>query len=213
MVERVFPSLTRSRLIALAVVVAFVTGAAAYRAGKPERPGEGSADVGFLHDMIVHHEQAVAMSYPAVNSVTDAEVRGFAKDILAAQQYEIGLMEGWLRRWGYQRESDRRFAMEWADHRHPRYRMPGMATEAELEELTDATGAQAEDLFLALMIPHHRGGVDMAKAALERAKDPEVRRLAGLIAKAQASEIAEMEATRRRLGFDPVPAEAGTGQH
>ena len=65
--------------------------------------------------------------------------------------------------------------------------------------------------FLALMIPHHRGGVDMAKAALDRAKDPEVRRLADLIAKAQASEIAEMEATRRRLGFAPVPA--GTAHH
>jgi uncharacterized protein (DUF305 family) len=211
MVERVFPSLTRPRLIALALVVAFVTGAAAYRAGRPERPGAGSADVGFLHDMIVHHEQAVTMSYPAVNRVTDDEVRGFAKDILAAQQYEIGLMEGWLRRWGYQRQSDRRFAMEWAGHHHPREHMPGMATEAELEEQADATGTRADDLFLALMIPHHRGGVDMAKAALERAKDPEVRRLAELIAKAQLSEIAEMEATRRRLGFPPVPA--GTAHH
>ena len=206
-----FPSVTRSRLIALALAVAFVTGAAAYRAGKPERPGEGSADVGFLHDMIIHHEQAVAMSYPAVNSVTDAEVRGFAKDILAAQQYEIGLMEGWLRRWGYQRESDRRYAMEWAGHRHPRYQMPGMATEAQLEEQADATGPQADDLFLALMIPHPRGGVEMAEAALEQVDDAEVRELAGLIAKAQASEIAEMEATRRRLGFAPVPAGAETG--
>ncbi len=44
--------------------------------------------------------------------------------------------------------------------------------------------------FAAAMIPHHQGGVDMAKLELQYSHDPELRKLAQDIAAAQEREIA-----------------------
>ena len=43
------------------------------------------------------------------------------------------------------------------------------------------------------MIPHHQAAIDMAKAALEHGKDPEIRQLAEDVIKAQEGEIRQLE--------------------
>ena len=43
--------------------------------------------------------------------------------------------------------------------------------------------------FVTGMIPHHQGAIDMAKVVLEKGKDPEIKKLAQGIVKAQESEI------------------------
>jgi uncharacterized protein (DUF305 family) len=48
--------------------------------------------------------------------------------------------------------------------------------------------------FIKGMLPHHIGAVDMAKIVLEHGKDPDVRKLAAEIIKAQDVEIAFMKA-------------------
>ena len=47
--------------------------------------------------------------------------------------------------------------------------------------------------FLRGMIPHHQGAVDMAKTVLAFGKDPQIRKLAEEIVKAQETEIALMQ--------------------
>ena len=66
--------------------------------------------------------------------------------------------------------------------------MSGMAVEP--------TGDADRD-FVAMMLPHHRGAVAMARVELRYGRDPELRRLAASIVKAQAVEIAEMRVWRR----------------
>ena len=87
--------------------------------------------------------------------------------------------------------------------------MPGMATPGDINRLRSLKGTQADGLFLSLMIPHHRGGVAMAQAVLERSQRPEVRALAQAMMKAQESEIALMQALLQRKGFPPAPDEPG----
>jgi hypothetical protein len=72
--------------------------------------------------------------------------------------------------------------------------------------------------FLAMMVPHHQGAIDMARAVLQHGKDPETRRLAEDIIAAQQVEIDSM---RRRLVLlrggdrpgEPYPALSGTRGH
>ncbi|WP_233806365.1 CopM family metallochaperone [Paraburkholderia sp. HP33-1] len=47
--------------------------------------------------------------------------------------------------------------------------------------------------FVAHMIPHHQGAIEMAQAELKYGKDPEIKQLARNIIKAQHDEIAFMQ--------------------
>jgi hypothetical protein len=62
--------------------------------------------------------------------------------------------------------------------------------------------------FLAMMIPHHQGAVDMARLALIYGNDPLTRRLAEEIIASQTVEISAMHERLAilRLGDDPNPA-------
>ncbi|MDI3340352.1 MAG: DUF305 domain-containing protein, partial [Sphaerobacter sp.] len=49
-----------------------------------------------------------------------------------------------------------------------------------------------DESFIALMIDHHQGAIDMAKLAQDRAEHPEIRQLAQNIITAQQREIEQM---------------------
>ena len=61
--------------------------------------------------------------------------------------------------------------------------------------------------FLAMMIPHHEGAVEMARLALIHGRDPLTRKLAEEII---ASQVVEIEGMKRRLAI--LRAKSGAGQ-
>jgi uncharacterized protein (DUF305 family) len=68
--------------------------------------------------------------------------------------------------------------------------------------------------FLAMMIPHHQGAIDMAELVLRFGRDPLVRQLAEDIIAAQRAEIASMQkrldVLENRAPDDRYPALGGT---
>lgn len=76
-----------------------------------------------------------------------------------------------------------------------------------------AIPADPDVAFMAGMIPHHQGAIDMAKIALEHGKDPAVRALAQKVIAAQEAEIAEMKAWLAKRGAAPAPAGATADDH
>jgi uncharacterized protein (DUF305 family) len=204
LVESVAP---RSRLqwIVLAVALLFLAVATGYaiRAFAEPDPDELSAvDQGFLLDMIDHHEQAVEMAIIAQERASDPIVQSFAGEVILQQRWELGVMETVLGRSGLERSFDPdRPAMGWMGMATvPSSRMPGMASEEQLEELRTAPPDEVNRLFLELMAEHHRAGVHMAEYEAENGSNPYVRQFAGDIARNQTSEVAEYERALERLG-------------
>jgi uncharacterized protein (DUF305 family) len=62
------------------------------------------------------------------------------------------------------------------------------------KDMTMAFTGNPDVDFAQGMIPHHQGAIDMAKVVLKYGKDPEMKKLAEEIVKAQDTEIAFMKA-------------------
>ncbi len=169
-------------------------------------PGTMSAEAGFARDMQVHHQQAVQLSVLVRDRSQNEEVRQLALDIATSQGQQAGQMYAWLASWGLpQAPPGERMAwmalptLDGEDgHTHGDAgmaggAMPGYAGEADIARLTAASGTDADRIFLELMIAHHRGGVEMARAVLDRSTNPLVTPLARNVVRAQTAEIGYME--------------------
>ncbi len=171
------------------------------------RPGDTSADAGFARDMSIHHAQAVEMGMFAYRKATDPELQTMGYDIATTQQYQIGLMQGWLDEWHLSYTSSTG-AMSWMpDGKQsllPDGRMPGMASTDELNKLKAATGKDFDILFCQLMLRHHLGGVHMADEAINLVKDQRVKTLAEQIKQAQQQEITTLSSKLRDFGAQPL---------
>ena len=192
--------------IAAGVAVLLLAGSAGFALGaRRSVPAADSADVGFLYDMIAHHEQALTLANAELMTGSDTQARSFAREILLFQSYEIGLMERQLATWGYARLEPPETAMAWMGEPVDPDAMPGLASAEEITSMNRAKGEQSDALFIALMQDHHRGGVHMAEAAASEADSPFVRTLASRMAGNQKLEIREMEIARERAGLPADP--------
>ncbi|TDD35481.1 DUF305 domain-containing protein [Nonomuraea terrae] len=183
--------------------------------GRGGTPGDASAEAGFARDMAAHHAQAVEMSFIVRDKGPAPEIRNLAFDIITTQSNQRGMFLGWLQAWGLSQVSGQR-PMAWmSGHAHGGTpmkpvdsvaEMPGMASRQELTKLKQATGAQAEVLYLQLMIRHHEGGVEMAQGLLKLSDRPEVAGMAQKIIDGQTAEITLMTDLLRRHGAQPYPS-------
>jgi uncharacterized protein (DUF305 family) len=72
------------------------------------------------------------------------------------------------------------------------------ADEKMMRDMDHPMTGNADQDFVAGMLPHHVGAVDMAKVELQYGKDPEMLKLARAIIAAQEKEIAQMQAWQVR---------------
>jgi len=176
-------------------------------------PRDNSAEAGFARDMATHHAQAVEMAFVVRDTSTTDELRTLASDIIVTQSTQRGIFMGWLQQWGLPQASARP-RMAWMPG-HAQMTagggvvlmngvlMHGMATEAELEQLRNATGVAAEILFLQLMIRHHEGGIIMARAIAALSRREEVVQMARSVQEGQQVEITRMTELLTERGAHP----------
>ncbi|MDO9395931.1 MAG: DUF305 domain-containing protein [Herbiconiux sp.] len=210
----------RGRLALAAIVAAVLIGVGAFSAGwlaapRIATPSDTSVEAGFARDMQEHHNQAVEMAMIVRSASDDPEIRSLAYDIATSQSNQSGQMYAWLNLWGLPQAASqpsmtwmRQPTIDGSDSGHgmagmggaegegdmvPGQSMPGMATSADIDELSSLQGVAAEKLFLQLMIAHHQGGVEMADAVLARSSNPLVVALANAVVFAQTGEITYMQ--------------------
>ncbi|WP_449406873.1 DUF305 domain-containing protein [Microbacterium maritypicum] len=200
------PRVGRVTFIVAALVMAMLIGVIAYSAGgsiildAPE-PADASAEAGFARDMQVHHNQGVEIAMIVRDRTEDPSVRLLAYDIAITQAQQSGQLYGWLTEWGLSQVGSEP-SMAWmrrsdsSDHGHsavvantPGESMPGLATPAQIDELAALSGVEAERLFLRLMIAHHTGAIEMARAVLDRADNTSVVAFATAVLKGQTAEM------------------------
>jgi uncharacterized protein (DUF305 family) len=182
-------------VLTLVVAIALIGGMVGWLIADARSDRRGSeVDVGFLQDMRTHHEQAVQMAFTYLGLPdTNPGLQTVARTILVGQEIEIGRMIQMLRDMHAPEAAETDQAMAWMGMQMPASEMPGMATDAQLRQLSNSTGRDADELFVQLMTAHHKGGIAMAQDAAARAKTAMVRSFAQSIVTGQQSDIVEMQ--------------------
>ncbi|GHJ48140.1 DUF305 domain-containing protein [Catellatospora sp. TT07R-123] len=201
------PAVRRTVLAAGTLAAALLGGCGADHAGMGHgmsAPAAGSSsvtsfndtDVMFIQMMIPHHQQAVRMSDLAVTRAGDARVKELAAQIKAEQRPEIATMLDWLD--AFKQPTLAPTGMDMG-HGPDHGAMAGMATEAQLKALSQASGTPFDKMFLTLMIAHHQGALTMADQELVDGTNPLARQLAQQVVNSQSTEIATMRSVLDRL--------------
>lgn len=163
-------------------------------------PDHNQADVGFASDMIPHHAQAIAMADMTIGQPgVSRELETMAERIRQAQTHEINLMAGWLRGWGedvpqtgYGRGDAHDHAEGMKMMHEDMAGMPGMMGADEMRRLGRAHGVEFEQMWLAMMIEHHEGAIEMSRREQEHGRSEAAVALAVDVAAAQRAEIETM---------------------
>ena len=208
---------TRTAALALAAAAPFLLVACGDDSGEsaadiPESADFNAADVEFATQMIPHHAQALEMVEMAEGRDLSPEVADLVERIGAAQAPEIEQMAAWLEEWDQPVPETDGMGMDMdhgdMDHGDMDHGsddgmddgmdmdgdMPGMMSDAEMDDLDAAAGDAFERMWLAMMIEHHEGAIEMAQTELEDGEDTDALDLAQSIADSQAAEVEEMQA-------------------
>lgn len=141
-------------------------------------------DRAFVAEMVPHHRSAVQMAAIARTEATTSFVKNLAADITRSQSDEIDQMQrvdAQLAKAGVKKG---KLGMD--------THSMGMAMDASMLK-----GAKPFDKkFIAMMVPHHQGAIQMASVEQAKGANPELKKLARSIIAAQRREVKEMRASR-----------------
>ncbi len=184
---------TVAALAAAGAVALAGCGGSDENASRGESAGNGT-DRAFVAEMIPHHESAIEMAKIAQQRGESEFVKQLADEIVATQSEEVSTLR---------REDE---ALETAGVQKGSLGVPAHAMGMDDDPAELRSADPFDRAFLEMMIPHHVGAIEMAKAEQAKGSDPELKALAGEIISAQEREIAEM---REHLG---LPAESPAGE-
>ena len=168
------------RKVVIAVLILVISAGLLF-ASSPEESKKSfnRADVMFMNMMIIHHDQAIEMAELAPNRTDNKNILELSRNISEAQRAENEQMAEWLRELGYQRPTNG-------------HRMAGMASTEQMQQLSNSTDSEFDQLFSEMMITHHRGGIQMAQSFSQRGSYPKLIDMEKQMIEAQQREIEMM---------------------
>ena len=139
-------------------------------------------DMQALDSLIRHHQVAVDIANLAETKAQHRELKDFAGQLAQTKQREITQLQTWRAAW----YSGQPIAENTA--------LPGMQSASmPVDQLRNQTGAEFDRLFLALMIPHHQGALELARDILNHAEHNELKQFAAQIQEQQPREIEQLK--------------------
>ena len=148
--------------------------------------GYNADDVAFAANMIPHHQQAVDLSAMVPDRCTNAGLVALADQISAAQQPEINVMNVFLVQWNENPDTN-------SGHAGHGSTTQGMVDAATMTKLESLSSEEFDELWLASMISHHQGAIEMAKAEIANGDNVDAKTLANNIVTTQEAEIGQMK--------------------
>jgi uncharacterized protein (DUF305 family) len=206
--DEINPPRRFGRDLALGALVGLVLFGAIFGASKLTKRGSTARpltaiEVGFLHDMIDHHAQAIVISKAYLANNTGG-AKSYADEVILFQDQEVGIMRALLAEAKQPVERVGSEAMAWMGHGMTVADMPGMQTPAKLTELSAARGAAADGLWFSMMSDHHVGGIEMLDAVGGLSRVKRITEMAAKMRHNQGSEIIEYQQAAKRFGL-PIP--------
>jgi len=152
-----------------------------------------SADVDFAAGMIPHHAQALEMVEMAADRPLDPEVEELASAVAAAQEAEIETLTTWLETWEADVPDVDSMSAKEMEGMEGMDGMEGMMSAMSMRQLRNAPDEAFQDVWLALMLAHHKGAVAMADAEIAQGENPDAVAMAEEIRDSQSAEIETMQ--------------------
>lgn len=142
-------------------------------------------DEAFIKGMIPHHKGAIEMAKTLTKYSKDPELLKLANDIITSQEKEVDQMQKMLD--GLKNDTTANIKTAIADYTK-------INNDMHMHMMDYCKYDNVDAGFMAGMIPHHQGAIDMAKVYLKYGKNPELKKLCEDIISAQTKEIAFMQA-------------------
>jgi uncharacterized protein (DUF305 family) len=122
-----------------------------------------------MQGMIMHHAQAVEMTALIPSHTENPAVRSLGARISSSQSDEMKFMQRWLQARGEPISMSMPGMPDMDMSGQPMAPMPGMLTPPQMSALRKAKGAEFDHLFLAGMIQHHTGALNMVQTLFNSA--------------------------------------------
>ena len=168
-------------------------------AASSKAPASAEYDLQFIDTMTKHHQMAVMMSETAVQKGTDAKAKEFGRKGAEDQKKDIERLAAWRQQW---------YANAAEAHN---MQLPGAASmNIDMRHMQTSSGHALDMMFVNMMIPHHRGALEMSRDALQKAQRQELKDFAQETIDKQEKEIAELEAWKKSMGM-PSSTGASSG--
>jgi uncharacterized protein (DUF305 family) len=143
-------------------------------------PSSQNTDKDFASMMRIHHQGAVEMAQAEIAQGSDSTLKSMAQKMITDQQEEI-------------KHFDEAIAKASDGGGNDAFHKAAMADMHKTEMKMTMQGS-IDQQFTEMMIHHHQGGIDMARAYLKNgAKDSELKKIASSIITSQQKEIAAMQ--------------------